>query len=153
METSERNRCSICGSPISDNNTSGIGFGCMANVVKPAINDCFKELHYLDYWSKMTSIVQQDFINAFESTKFRNEFKKSFFTSISTATHISKKQLGIMQNMLLMAFKPTTDISTLYRDMKASFNPHIECPELYKEKIELYYNLYIKKKKPTTNDD
>lgn len=29
----------ICGAVISDNNTDGIGWGCMANVVKPTMEE------------------------------------------------------------------------------------------------------------------
>lgn len=66
----------ICGAVISDNNTDGIGWGCMANVVKPAIKETMWEVYGLDIWVAKANRIKEAFLNAYAGVKFRNEFKR-----------------------------------------------------------------------------
>lgn len=69
----------ICGAVISDNNTDGIGWGCMANVVKPAIKETMWEVYGLDIWVAKANRIKEAFLNAYAGVKFRNEFKRGFY--------------------------------------------------------------------------
>lgn len=55
----------ICGAVISDNNTDGIGWGCMANVVKPAIKETMWEVYGLDIWVAKANRIKEAFLNAY----------------------------------------------------------------------------------------
>lgn len=68
----------ICGAVISDNNTDGIGWGCMANVVKPAIKETMWEVYGLDIWVAKANRIKEAFLNAYAGVKFRNEFKRGY---------------------------------------------------------------------------
>ena len=86
----------ICGAVISDNNTDGIGWGCMANVVKPAIKETMWEVYGLDIWVAKANRIKEAILNAYAGVKFRNEFKRGFYESMAKAERVSKKQLEIM---------------------------------------------------------
>lgn len=112
----------ICGAVISDNNTDGIGWGCMANVVKPAIKETMWEVYGLDIWVAKANRIKEAFLNAYAGVKFRNEFKRGFYESMAKAERVSKKQLEIMNQMLddkcvLLDFK---DIFERYEGMAQS---------------------------------
>ena len=96
----EHNRCMICGAVISDNNTDGIGWGCMANVVKPAIKETMWEVYGLDIWVAKANRIKEAFLNAYTGVKFRNEFKRGFYESMAKAEKVSKKQLEIMLGLV-----------------------------------------------------
>lgn len=78
-------RCIICNSLISENNTTGVGFGCMANIVKPAIKATFNEVKGLDVWVAKVDKVRSVFLDTFKEVKFRSDFKKSFYESMANA--------------------------------------------------------------------
>jgi hypothetical protein len=143
----DNNRCSICGAVISDTNTTGIGFGCMANVVRPAKNDCFRETQMLNLWIAKSNYVRAIFIAHFDGRKFRNEFKKSFFASMTSAERISKKQMDVMVNWLELERISLHTFNDIELPMRDNFNPQIECPDLFKERIEVHKKLYLSGKK------
>lgn len=106
----------ICGAVISDNNTDGIGWGCMANVVKPAIKETMWEVYGLDIWVAKANRIKEAFLNAYAGVKFRNEFKRGFYESMAKAERVSKKQLEIMNQMLddkcvLLDFKDILNVT------------------------------------------
>jgi hypothetical protein len=146
------NRCIICGAVISDTNTTGVGFGCMANVVKPATRDCFRETQMLNLWIAKANYVRAKFISHFEGRKFRNEFKKSFFASMKTAERISKRQMDIMTNWLELERISLYTFNEIEIPMKDAFKPEVECPELYKERIDYHKKLYLSGKKDHKED-
>lgn len=139
-------RCIICNSLLSENNTTGIGFGCMNNIVKPAIKATFNEVKGLDVWVAKVDKVRTVFLDAFKEVKFRSEFKKSFYESMANAERISKNQLQIMENEL--AFKGILiDLAKeVYFPMFNSFN-HLQFPEIYQEKLESFKVQYFSRNK------
>lgn len=137
----------ICGAELGENNTTGIGSGCMAHVVLPAKRDCFKEVKSLDLWIAKSQYVRNIFLAIFEGRKFRNEFKKSFYASMQQAERISKKQMNVMTQWLEFERVPLYTINDVEIPMKDNFNPEIECPELYKERIEIHRKLYLSGRK------
>lgn len=143
--------CLVCGAAIGENNTTGVGGGCMANIVIPAKRDCFKEVKSLELWIMKAKEVQRIYIEEYKNTKFRSEFKKSFYTSMCTAERISKKQLEIMRNQMsyntgLDGFIDQT-LRDLYFMMFDLFSPNQECPELYMEKLNMHKKLYLSGRK------
>lgn len=93
--------CAICGHAISDNNTTGIGCECMHAVnyiVKCNISKDKKV--FFDLWNTRVMVYKEIFIDVYKDTKFRSEFKKSFYDTIKKAERISKKQLDIIKDML-----------------------------------------------------
>ena len=93
--------CLICGHPISETNTTGIGCECLSAVkyvIKCNISND-KNLFFA-LWNAEVQEYKKVFVDAFENTKFRSEFKKSFYQSIKNAERISKKQLDIIKDML-----------------------------------------------------
>lgn len=147
MTYNDGNRCIICGSPITDGNSTGIGFGCMGNVVKPAVRDCFRDIKGLDVWIAKSQHVRTKFLSIFEGRKFRSEFKKSFFESMKSAERISKKQMDIMIQWLQFERIFIDLWEDVEKKMRDDFNPAFECPELYKERIEVHKKLYLCGKK------
>lgn len=87
----------ICGAVISDNNTDGIGWGCMANVVKPAIKETMWEVYGLDIWVAKANRIKEAFLNAYAGVKFRNEFKRGFYESMAKAERVSKKDYEVVE--------------------------------------------------------
>jgi hypothetical protein len=152
MDTLEQNRCIICGAIIGDNNATGIGFGCMGNVVKPAVRDCFREIKGLDVWIAKSQHVRTRFLSTFEGKKFRSEFRKSFFSSMKSAERISKKQLDIMIQWLGFERIYIDLWEDVEKKMRNDFNPELECPELYEERIAIHRKLYLSGKKDQKED-
>lgn len=146
----EPNRCMICGAVISDNNTDGIGWGCMANVVKPAIKETMWEVYGLNIWQDKVMMVKKAFIEAYAGVKFRNEFKRGFYDSMQKAERVSKKQLQIMMDMLFdkginLSFK---GIFERYEQMVQSGH----CDEQYKANIAKFRQIYLGKRKNKTEE-
>jgi hypothetical protein len=139
--------CMICGAELGPNNSTGIGSGCMAHVVLPAKRDCFREVKSLDLWIAKAQYVRSIFLSTFEGRKFRNDFKKSFFSSMQQAERISKKQLEVMTNWLQYERVSLFTINDVEIPMKDKFNPEIECPELYKERLEVHRKLFLSGRK------
>lgn len=92
--------CIICGARLSDNNTTGIGCECLAALYAAKTYRAKKEGLSLKLYIKEVEIVKENFVRILAGTKFRSEFKKSFYSSIVSAERISKKQLDIMYNMI-----------------------------------------------------
>lgn len=141
--------CMICGAIIGENNHTGIGGGCMANVVIPAKRECFRELKGLDVWIEQTRYVRDQFLAAFKDVKFRNEFRKSFYASMQTAERISKKQLEIMRKWLDDA--RVYGLDAVLREIKDrmfdEFNPAVECKELFNQRLDIHKKLYLSGRK------
>lgn len=152
MSYLDGNRCEICGAHITDTNTTGIGFGCMGNVVKPAVRECFRATKGLDLWIAKSQHVRAKFVSAFEGRKFRSEFKKSFFESMKSAERISKKQMEIMIQWLGFERIYIDLWEDVEKKMRNDFNAELECPDLYKERIEVHKKLYLSGKKDRKED-
>lgn len=146
----EPNRCMICGAVISDNNMDGIGFGCMANVVKPAIKETMWEVYGLNIWQDKVTKVKEAFLEVYANVKFRNEFKRGFYDSMQKAERVSKKQLQIMMDMLsekgiCLSFK---SIFEHYEAMVQSGH----CNEQYKANITKHKKMYLSGRKNQKED-
>ena len=146
-------KCSICGSPISETNTTGIGFGCMNNVVIPSKKECFNEVKGLDLWISKSTAVKNEFLRVFAGRKFRNNFKKSFYESMSKSEHVSKKQLDIMLDMLGYENITFDFYADFYKPMFDRFDPQSECKELYLSKISMHKKLYLSSRKQVNFED
>lgn len=99
------NYCEICGAPLSDNNVTGIGYECAAALYaaqkrKAKIEGLALKVHIFT-----ASVVRPLFLEAFEGVKFRSDFRRSFYSSISATDRISAKQLQIMVNWICDAHK------------------------------------------------
>lgn len=138
-------KCSICGSLITDDNPDGIGIGCREHVVRPAILATAKELNpnlNLEMWVFKVSKIRELFLNTFKDTKFRSDFKKSFFQSIANSEKISKKQLEIIESMLDK--KDYLMLDKFYKNLKLEEAEYFESLiEKEKQKKE-YTNIYTK---------
>lgn len=146
MSYLEGDKCRICGSPITDTNPDGIGFGCRNNVVKPAKRVCFKIVKSLDLYIAKVNLVKPVFLEEFAGVKFRSEFKKGFYASMQSAERVSAKQLQIMCDWLFykrIAFDFWEEVE---KPMYDAFNPEFECPELYSEKINIFKIQYLSSK-------
>lgn len=105
MEFSAGRRCSICGAAITDENPDGIGFGCR-KVYEQASWTIFFEVKERAYaYSKfINDAIITIFKETFKTTKFRSEFRKTFYPSIiqqfKEKGYISAKQRQIMIDML-----------------------------------------------------
>lgn len=95
------NRCCICGAILSENNNEGIGFECKKSLqyAKTIIFNQDPNIR-LEMYIMEVEIIKEKFLEVFKDVKFRSNFRKSFFETISTSNRISKKQLEIMKNML-----------------------------------------------------
>lgn len=96
MKLSAERTCAICDHPISDYNPDGIGSSCR-KVWTKAITKTYFHFHGLSHWKKKVDFFLTRFIKEFKDTKFRSEFRKSFYNSVKkqyeTSGRISKKQL------------------------------------------------------------
>lgn len=102
---SEGRTCLICGSLIGDSNSSGIGGECKYSYDKAT--RCVyldNEQRRKEYYNFKSSELLTLFVSTFNNTKFRSEFKKSFFNSMLEAkknnNNLSTKQQAICINML-----------------------------------------------------
>lgn len=146
----EQNRCAICGAIISDNNISGVGFGCMKNVVEPAIKETMWEVYGLNIWQDKVEMVKKAFLDAYSAVKFRNEFKRGFYESMQKAERVSKKQLEIMQNMLA-----DKGICLSFKDIFENYELKVksgECSEQYRANLEKHKRLYLSGRKNQKED-
>ena len=104
MKLSADRTCSICNHPISDWNPDGIGSGCRS-VWSKAIRKSYFHFHGLTHWQKKIDFFLGLFIEEFKDTKFRSEFRKSFYSSVKKqyekTGRISKKQLEIIKDSFL----------------------------------------------------
>lgn len=145
--------CIICGSRLSDNNTTGIGFGCMANVVVPARSDVYREFCVLQIWIEKSQYVMGLYIERHKNTKFRSDFKKSFFDSMQNAERISKKQLEIMlQELFYCGVSPNFKHITSKIDALVN-EAIINNREFYEKAIAKYAKLYLSGRKSKAYED
>jgi len=97
-------RCAICGHVISLEASikRGIGSECYSAYLlasyKAIMSDSDNSLKY--NWLIKVEVFLPAFIEMFKNTKFRSDFKKSFYTSICKSTRISKKQFEIMYSWI-----------------------------------------------------
>lgn len=143
-------QCRVCGAAIGENNHTGIGGGCMANIVKPAIKDCFLQTMGLELWITKAKALQTAYIECFKGTKFRSAFKKSFYESMSTAERISKKQFEIMIGQMSYSYEHSVqipDFKEIFIKMINAFDPHSACSELYMERLNIHKKLYLSGRK------
>lgn len=152
METYEGRKCSICGSQISDDNPDGIGFGCRANVVQPARKDTFYQFNALKFWVMKVERYKTVFVELFKDTKFRSDFRKNFFESISKAERISKKQLAIIEDWIMQKdFNRYEEINgAVKEDFRFLWNGWTEQSneekEYFQERIQFHAKQYLSKR-------
>lgn len=96
--------CSICGSPITDENPDGIGCTCR-EVWKKARNSAFYHFCGLDLWIEKTRFWANLFVDTCKNIKFRSAFRKGFHETISKMVkednvRISKKMLSVITSYL-----------------------------------------------------
>lgn len=111
--------CSICGHEISSEASlrSGMGAECRAAYNRALFKACMStDGASLKYnWLIQVDVLKDAFVQSFENTKFRSEFKKSFYKSICNSERVSKKQLSIIDDWLFMKIGDTTE---LYEQIK-----------------------------------
>ena len=105
MESLNNRRCMICGSTISDDNPDGIGYTCR-EVWTRARNTSFYHFCGLEVWIAKSNYWANLYFNEYKTTKFRSEFKKGFFKTISKMVEennvrLSKKMLDIITKDLV----------------------------------------------------
>lgn len=141
MDYSESRVCSLCGSPISDNNPDGLGYECRKAIEKAK----FKALFLIDnnslYYNHVieVEIAKKHFVELFSKTKFRSDFNKSFYNSIKNSDRISKKQLFIMKDKIFQK-NPSISESIFYevKAAKESFlKEKVKSVVLTREQIEV----------------
>ena len=97
------NYCCIWGHEIGENNTTGMGAECRAAysdaLMKAIFSDNEKSLEY--NWLVQVRHIKGAFLQEFGNTKFRSEFRKSFFESMKSAERVSRKQLDIMNQWII----------------------------------------------------
>lgn len=149
-------RCQICNSLLSENNTTGIGFGCTGNIVIPAKTQTFWKVNSLEWYVYKATKTKDLFLKSLEGRKFRSEFKIKFYESMKQAERISKKQLDIMVDMLKYEFfqeiqKMEEENKSYLEKWMNSFNSHAY-PEIYEPIFTELKNKYLRKRK-TKNDE
>jgi hypothetical protein len=107
-------RCRICNAAIGENNPDGIGATCR-EVWNRAYSTAYYNFVGLDRWKLQTKYWVDAYLKQFANTKFRSEFKRSFYQSIKSQSltpemRISRKQLDIIkQSLLWNLYGPTPD--------------------------------------------
>lgn len=132
-------RCIICGAPLSENNTEGIGYECKA-ALKQAKYDVFmsNDENRLHLYLIEVKIVKNAFIEQFKNTKFRSDFKKKFYASMCETERISRKQLDIMVNWLQYEHDVYYKINCLINEEKKAFIRNgCEETKVTREQIEI----------------
>lgn len=137
--------CKVCGSRISDNNTTGIGCECRYSYNKARKTVFFDERERgLKYYAIEADSWMPLFIKTFKDTKFRSKFKKSFYPSIveqyTEKGFVSKKQLEICKSMLrdkISSREHENIFTTIDEQRKALIDNH----EFNKEEKEKIVNL------------
>ena len=94
-------KCAVCGAPISDNNPDGIGLECRRVYKEARTKVYFEDADRRNaFYSVDTIDVMDYFTRLFGETKFRSEFKKSFYASITQQYKekgfVTKKQKDII---------------------------------------------------------
>lgn len=97
--------CSVCGAPISDDNPDGIGCTCR-KVWNHAYNSAFYHFHGLEIWSAKSTYWAHLYVKTFSTTKFRSEFKKGFYITVSKMVsdnniRLSRKMFDIIRSQLV----------------------------------------------------
>lgn len=139
-------RCIICNSLLGENNTTGIGFGCINNIVKPAIQATFRDVKGLDLWVAKANKLKNEYLTTFSGVKFRSDFKRSFYESMSKSERVSKKQFEIMEREL--AYKGIRiDMNIeVFRPMWNSFK-YTDHEDIYSKHLESFKINYFNKNK------
>jgi len=153
-----RDNCKICGATLGENNSTGIGYGCMSHVVEPAKKDTFFKFGYLEVYVEQVKIWREAFLKEFENTKFRSDFKKSFYESVKLNDRLSKKQLEIIKNQLSYNFYLYEEKDRLSKSIFSNcfkfYSPKTdEEISFYSEKIEMYKKSYLSTRKKTDKDE
>jgi len=138
---------------------TGIGYGCRQNILEPAKKDTFFKFQYLNTYIQQATIWREAFLKEFEKTKFRSEFKKSFFESIKSSERVSKKQLEIVKTNL--SYKDLYLYNEIEQKCKDVYNTNFRCfspstdeeIEFYSSQIEIYKKSYLRNRKKTDKDE
>lgn len=100
----EHRECRICGAVIGDDNPDGIGETCR-EVWGRARWSAYYHFRGLDAWKLKLNVWLSVFIETFANTKFRSNFRRDFYASVSerfkTEQPISGKQLNIVKDWLV----------------------------------------------------
>lgn len=162
------NKCEVCGHIIGDTNTTGIGGGCMENIVIPAKKATIKEVYWLDIWKAQVKLVKAQFLEIHKNTNFKSQFRKTFYSEMSTATKVSKKQLHLMADMTAQkidypaskflardiindAYKNARE-SILGSDDISSIDAQALAPEVYQKHAKIFFIKYFGSRKSLTGN-
>jgi hypothetical protein len=153
-----RDNCKICGAVIGENNHTGIGGGCMQNVVEPSKKDTFFKFRYLYVYIEQVKIWREAFLKEYENTKFRSDFKKSFYASVKENDKLSKKQLEIIKNQISYNFELYSELDKRSKDVFSSslksFSPSNDNEkDFMAEKIQMYKISYLSKRGKIDKDE
>lgn len=152
-------RCAVCGSPITDDNPDGVGFGCRTNVIYPARTAAAKEImpdFSLRVWGLKVGIYRKEFLKVFEGRKFRSEFKKSFFESIKNSEKVSKKQLDIIKSMLeweVNLYELDEEVKEREKDFCLDLITEAEQDEKWSKTYNKYFEIFKKQYLSKKNND
>ena len=134
--------CRICGAWISDDNPDGIGSTCR-EVWGRARSATFAHFFGLDRWKRTSRFWVERYISTFAKTKFRSEFKKSFYASITgqdiNDLRISRKQLDIIKSHL--EWKDRNRFLDWCNEIDQSEKAHYFEAEFTPEMSEYQYNM------------
>ena len=97
--------CSICGHVITSDESLARGYGSeCAMALRKAYFTLMRqdnEASLMYNWLIRVNLVKSLYLETFAKTKFRSEFKRSFYASMKTSERISRKQFEIMENELM----------------------------------------------------
>ena len=126
--------CSICGAKLI-NSPDGLGSSCRALVQKYTyvhMKENSDRAYYYKYWNIEADIYMKYFKECTKNVNFKSNFRKNFVPSVisfyDTKGYISKKQLGIIKDMMTYDYR----MELAERDVK----------EIKKSIFEEYQNLH-----------
>jgi len=114
--------CMICGHKISSEESLQTGMGSECRhaynlaLFKTIMSNSENSLRY--NWLIKVEIFKNIFISEFKNTKFRSEFRKSFYNSINNSDRVSKKQLNIIIDWLEMKCSDSDYLDKLHESVK-----------------------------------
>lgn len=114
--------CSICGAHITDDNPDGIGYGCRA-IYEGAKAKTYFKFHWQAHRAIKVNTIMALFESTFAKTKFRSDFRKSFYPSVVTfwkeKGYVSNRQLEICGEWIERKLD-YDEMTKTYRDIKDS---------------------------------
>lgn len=138
--------CIICGAPLSEGNTTGIGSECMAALHAAKAYKAKKDGLNLKVHVYMSKLYRAKFVELYKGVKFRSAFRRNFYESMQTCERISKKQLDIMTNIMMEKYDGCSFFLEIREKVDKYEKQLIDETEVTREEIEIARN-YIRNTK------